>query len=425
MTPKAFLSKHNFIVENINTVAMVNDFLIEMEAGLRGEPSSLSMLPAYIKPVNKLPIDQEVCTLDAGGTNVRSARITFTKEGTVRMRGFHKDYMPGSCGEVSNNAFYQQLSKVVSPNLHSGETFGFCFSYSTEILPNRDGCLTKWSKNIEAPGIVRTCVGGDLKTYMTSHGLAQNTTPILLNDTVATLLAAYSMRAATPYSAYIGFILGTGVNTAYCENTEAITKINSSIPYMTINCESGNFAKVPQSDFDKELDETSQDPGGYLLEKTMSGVFLGRLGTIILTHAAEEGLFSDEAAALIRANTYTNIQLDSYCAAPNELFGTNPIDQQTAIALIRPIYVRAAIFAAVNLAATTIKAKKASRREGPVCINADGSTFHKTAAIPFKKIVKEYLDQLLLPHGITYEIIMIDDAPLIGAAIAALSYADV
>ena len=85
-----------------------------------------------------------------------------------------------------------------------------------------------------------------------------------------------------------------------------------------------------------------------------------------------------------------------------------------------PIYERAALFAAINIAAAGLASAHArGRTSGVIRVNADGSTFWKTACIPFVDRVKEHLAALLGPKGFTVDILQIDDAPLIGAALAA------
>ncbi len=427
MSAQDFLQSYQFNLDALDLPAILADFLAEMKAGLQGKPSSLAMIPAYIEPSESMPQGKSVCAFDAGGTNLRSARIALSKYcDTTSLVNFQKGPMPGTQGLVDEEAFYGQLAHVLAPNIHDDETFGFCFSYPGEILANHDCKLAFWTKQIQAPDIVGQCVGAGLSAYLANHGLAKNTTPILLNDTVATLLAAYGCESCDEagYGAYVGFILGTGTNSAYCEKVSNITKITATGDRMAINCESGNFSKVPQSDFDRILEATSDRPGAYRLEKCMSGVYLGQLGTIALRHLAADGLLSESTTQAINAHDepYTNIELDNFCHRPDtSLFGDNLDDQALICSVLKAIYLRAAYFAAVNLAATTICAHRASGKRGKVCINADGSTFHKTHAIDFQAAVHHTLSSLLKPYEIDYEIIQIDDAPLIGAAIAAAS----
>ena len=52
-------------------------FRREMQRGLAGDSSSLPMLPTYLTTDGVLPADKPVLVIDAGGTNLRLARVTF------------------------------------------------------------------------------------------------------------------------------------------------------------------------------------------------------------------------------------------------------------------------------------------------------------------------------------------------------------
>jgi hexokinase len=77
---------------------------------------------------------------------------------------------------------------------------------------------------------------------------------------------------------------------------------------------------------------------------------------------------------------------------------------------------------AVHLAAFVIKTGEGADASAPVAINADGSTYYKTRAIPFGETVEKALnDMLVRRRNIHFEITpQVDDAPMVGAAIAAM-----
>jgi hexokinase len=56
-----------------------------------------------------------------------------------------------------------------------------------------------------------------------------------------------------------------------------------------------------------------------------------------------------------------------------------------------------------------------------VAVNIDGSTYHLTVAAAFASRVQQHLRSLLEPRGIHYELISVDEAPIIGAAVAGLT----
>ena len=53
----------------------------DMERGLKGEKSSMPMIPTYIKNDGLIPKGVPAAVIDAGGTNFRSGLVTFTDAG--------------------------------------------------------------------------------------------------------------------------------------------------------------------------------------------------------------------------------------------------------------------------------------------------------------------------------------------------------
>ena len=76
----------------------------------------------------------------------------------------------------------------------------------------------------------------------------------------------------------------------------------------------------------------------------------------------------------------------------------------------------------MHLAAFVIKSGEGTDASAPVAINADGSTYYKTRAIPFDATVRRELDAMLVSsRNVHYEITpQVDDAPMVGAGIAAM-----
>jgi hexokinase len=53
-------------------------------------------------------------------------------------------------------------------------------------------------------------------------------------------------------------------------------------------------------------------------------------------------------------------------------------------------------------------------------VNVDGSTYYRTLTADFKNLVQRELKALLAPRGIAYELIKVEESPVIGAAVAGL-----
>ena len=80
---------------------------------------------------------------------------------------------------------------------------------------------------------------------------------------------------------------------------------------------------------------------------------------------------------------------------------------------------RAALLTAVNILAVVIKSGSGQDQSRPVCVNIDGSTYYKTFGLAEK--VQAHLGAMLKQRGLHIRCIQVDDAPVVGAAIAGLT----
>ena len=425
-TPEEFLKDHGFTpAAEIDRQTLVATFLEEMERGLKGEKSSLMMIPTYVGVGGKVPAGAKVAVLDAGGTNFRGAIVSIPP----KLEEKQNQPMPGTKSEVDEETFYNAFAdevKRLKPMATVGK-IGWCFSYPANATPTLDAELVRWTKNIKAPAIVGQAVGAQLLRRLGGGEIA------IVNDTVATLLAAKATEGDRTYSSYIGFILGTGTNAAYVEKNTNITKLAGLDPdgSMIVNAESGGFSKFPQSEFDKAVDAKSGNAGFQFLEKMISGAYLGDIGLEIYKAAAKEGMFSKKAGDAVRGLGHVEtMDFDNFCASFKkegrdnvlDTVFSDPDDAKMARRLGLPVFERAATLTAIHLAAFVIKTGKGEDPDSPVAINADGSTYYKTRAIPFADAVARELDEMLVRRRNIYYAItpQVDDAPMVGAAIAAL-----
>ena len=425
-TPEEFLKDNGFIpAAEIDRQAMIGTFISEMEKGLKGEKASLMMIPTYVGVNGKIPQGAKAAVLDAGGTNFRGGIVTIPPAISDKQN----QPMPGTKGEVDEETFYKAFADEVKRVLPLATTkkIGWCFSYPAEATPSLDAKLVHWTKNIQAPAIIGQYVGAELLKRLGGGEIA------IVNDTVATLLAAKATEGDKTYSSYIGFILGTGTNSAYVEKNKNILKLEGADAdgSMIINAESGGFDKIETSAFDKAADAKTGNPGVHIFEKLIAGAYLGPVGLEIYKAAAKAGMFSAKAAAAIGGlGALETMDFDNFCAEFKKEGRDNVLDSIFADAddakLARrlgiPVFERAAVLTAIHLAAFVIKSGEGNDPAAPVAINADGSTYYKTRAIPFDATVRKELDDMLVNRrNIHYAITpQVDDAPMVGAGIAAM-----
>ncbi len=424
--PEDFLRDNGFTpAAEVDRQSLIRSFLAEMDKGLSGEPSSLMMVPTFVGVNRKVPEGTRVAVLDAGGTNFRGAVVEIPPKIDFR----ENRPMPGTRGEVGEEEFYKAFADEIvrlKPKADAPK-IGWCFSYPAEATRELDAKLVRWTKNIQAPAIVGQYVGKELLKRLGGGEIA------IVNDTVATLLAAKATEGDKTYSSYIGFILGTGTNCAYVEKAENIKKLGAGAGEgsMIINAESGGFDKIAVSAFDKAMDAKTANAGSQVFEKLIAGAYMGGIGLEIYKSAAREGMFTPKAAAAIAGlGSLETMDFDNFCAGFKKSGRDNVLDAvfadegdaKMARRLGIPVFERAAVLTAVHLAAFAIKSGEGIDASAPIAINADGSTYYKTRAVPFAAMVGRELDAMLTrDRNIHYEITpQVDDAPMVGAAIAAM-----
>jgi hexokinase len=429
---ETFLVKNRMHPDAIDLSKTVEHMLVEMARGLNGEASSLAMIPTYVEVDAQIPLDRKAVVLDAGGTNLRAALMSFSSEGKPIIENFSKHPMPGTGGrDVGKEEFFDTLAALVEPLIDQAEKIGFCFSYPTEIFPDNDGRLIHWSKEIKAPEVEGRMIGSDLRAALSKRGVAAPPEVIILNDTVATLLTGKVSQSDRIWGGYVGFILGTGTNTCYVESNSRIGKAAGldSAHAQIINCESGSYACTQRGKADERLGAATARPETYWLEKMLSGAYFGSLATHTVSLAAEYGLFKAGTAALLTGlGEISTKDADNY--THNPAGGANALvdvmkkagdasDAARLWYLMDALLERAAKLTAANLAASVLKGRTGSGPLEPVCLTIDGTTYYRYYR--FQHRVESYLRPFLTQRDKFYETVQVDDAPLIGAAVAALT----
>lgn len=440
----AFLSRHNFQLHSPPINSVIAALLYDMQSSLDAPPApktplggAQEMIPTYANPPKNPPKNTQVIVIDAGGTNFRSCVVSFDAEGAPTISNFQKASMPGIERELNRKDFFAAIVKNlehlkdVANKFKGGVSIGFCFSYAMRITPDGDGEVLSFSKEIKAKEVVGAFVGAELTKALVQNGWHKPRKITLLNDTMAALLAGYSNAiGGKKFSSYIGFILGTGMNSAYIESQPIgkIAKQKKLPPQQIIVCEAGAFNKVVQCEFDLAFDKTTNTPGTYLVEKMCGGAYLGPNSCLMLKCAAKEGLFSPSVAAAISAlKTYSLKDIDQFMYTPfrtDTLFGAmvakgTPPDYETLYLLIDAYIERAARMAASLISAAVIKSGAGKNPTQPVCVLCDGTTFYKTFNL--RPRVLAYLQTALTDErGIYFETVNVENAITIGAAVAGL-----
>jgi hexokinase len=404
-------------------------FIEEMKRGLAGRKSGLEMIPTYIGVEADVPTNKRVIVADAGGTNFRVATVYFDDQKKPVIENLRLFRMPGVERELSKDEFFKIMADYFRDVAGAAQNVGFCFSYAVEMLPSKDGRLIRFSKEVKAPQVQGQLIGENLNRAIGAMGMSGDKHIVLLNDTVATLLAGcgYKNRA---FSGYIGFILGTGTNCCYVESNANIKKKKDldATQSQIINTESGGFARCHRGKIDAAFDKTTTNPGVHKLEKMISGAYLGPVFLCTAKKACKDGLFSEGVAeGLAKIAVLDTKEMNEFMQYP---YGANLLAKicknSNSDDVLKLYYIadrlteRAAKLTAINLSAMAVKCGQGTDPTRPVCVVAEGTTFYQMKTL--KSRVEFYLKQYLEnKRGIYTEIISVENATLIGAAIAGLT----
>ncbi|MBQ9239078.1 MAG: hexokinase [Treponema sp.] len=426
-----FFSRYAFTVPDIHSTisAILDDMTrgLAQNSGNNTAPGSQAMIPAPGYIPKTMPRNESVIVIDAGGTNFRSCLVTFDAQGIPTISDLEKTRMPGIERELSKDAFYDAIALNIAHLKNKAAYIGFCFSYAMKITANNDGQVLNFSKEIKAPEVIGTLVGACLSDALVRHGWNKPKKITLVNDTMASLLAgAVNIPIGKKYSSYIGFILGTGLNAAYVEY-QPIQKLNEKNPvHHIVVCESGLYDKYPMSVFDTVLDTHSVQPGHGLLEKKCSGAYFGHLAFILLTHACEDRLFSEQfCTAFKTVPTVQSLDIDQFLRAPFDtttMLGAvcargNRTDYDTLFTVLTTLYERTAHIVTAVLTAAVLKSGTGVVPTEPVRIVANGTTFwhgynlSNTVQARMKTVLADTYHRY-------YEIVKIDNDITLGTAIA-------
>jgi hexokinase len=357
-------------------------------------------------------------------------------------QGTRKTSMPGTKGHTGVRQFFDEIAGAALPLLNDAkvEGIGFTFSYPMEITADADGILLAFSKEVDAPDVIGQKIGKGLRDALAGKGCKYDGPIVMLNDTVATLLSGIvsvpadgeAVRTKNAYGfpggPVIGFILGTGFNTAYPETS--IPKIgfeSPSSPQIVVS-ETGNFNIRFRGRLDMEYDATTKNPGAYTLEKAAAGAYLGPLTLHILKQAIRDKILcfrkSDELLTMPYLETRI---LNEFTHAPlaaegplGSLFGTDEGDALAVVQYLTSIVTeRGALFSAAVLAATVERMRPDYEPYSPVRIAVEGTTYLIYKGM--RRSLESWLHRMLFREKPRpYIISPIEQASLFGAAVAAL-----
>lgn len=427
MTYRDFITASGLTATEEDFARWVEGFKGEMAAGLAGEPSSLRMIPTYLSTEDLPRRGESVIVLDAGGTNLRVALMEFGPQGPKESY-FQTVPMLGTQGRLTVEEFYDRLAALVAPIADKSRHIGFCFSFPCEILPDLDGKVLHFDKEVDITGAAGSILGQGLRAALGRLGLPHDHRMVVINDTVAAMLGAMAQSVGGP-GAYMGFILGTGTNICASFPNGDIQKLPALRvkPGSTvINLESGGFDKLTRSAVDLAFDAATADPGTQVLEKLISGAYQGPMVLAYLRQANLDGVFTpaggDKIGDIPRltAKEISEFLLDPQ--APSALADATQesADLEAVLAILDAFFRRAARLTAATLCAVLDATGQARDREKPVNIAAEGTTFYKCPLL-HKYLLADMEELGAKGLGLYSRFVQGQNPNLTGSALAALA----
>jgi len=230
------------------------NFLHELLSASKGESSSISFLKNYLpeKPLLTKGIVQGIVI---GGTNYIIATEEIFPDGKRKVLKKTKGLLPVFDTKETLLDFF---SKHFDPRADAiGINFGFPMSAHTGSDGEIDAILVRGTKEHAFEGLNEPI--GELVKALFHEKHHRKPIVSIANDTICLTLSGDGTEQGA-------FIAGTGFNMGL------VLKVKGK--RILVNTESGNFNKFTLSPILAKIDTDSEDPGGQLLEKAVSGKYL-------------------------------------------------------------------------------------------------------------------------------------------------------
>uniref|UniRef100_A0A9J8CHE7 Hexokinase-2 n=1 Tax=Cyprinus carpio carpio TaxID=630221 RepID=A0A9J8CHE7_CYPCA len=276
-------------------------FRREMENGLGGDTNptaTVKMLPTFVRSIPDGSEKGDFIALDLGGSNFRILRVKVSheKKQTVQMESqiyeTPEDIIHGSGSRLFDHVAeclgdFMEKQKIKDKKLPVGFTFSFPCAHSKLD----EAVLLTWTKRFKASGVEGMDVVKLLNKAIKKRGDYDADIMAVVNDTVGTMMTC----GFDDQRCEVGIIIGTGTNACYMEELRHIDMVEGDEGRMCINTEWGAFGddgtlEDIRTEFDREIDRGSLNPGKQLFEKMVSGMYMGELVRLILVKMAKEGL---------------------------------------------------------------------------------------------------------------------------------------
>ncbi|XP_040892463.1 hexokinase HKDC1-like [Toxotes jaculatrix] len=283
-------------------------FQAEMKKGLSAESNAaaaVKMLPTHVRSTPDGSEKGQFLALDLGGSKFKVLQVKVRegvgiKRGEVEMEEktypIPKELLTGRGAELFDHVSESLKDFLLEKNisLEKKHPLAFTFSFPCEQPSLDQGLLLSWSKNFRARGFQGKDVVQGLREAIDRTGGMDMEVLAIVNDTVATMMTC----GFDDKYCEVGLIIGTGTNACYMEELRHVGLVEGDEGRMCVNTEWGAFGddgalKDYITEFDRDVDAASNNPGKQIFEKMVSGMYLGELVRLVVLKMAKRGLLFD------------------------------------------------------------------------------------------------------------------------------------
>uniref|UniRef100_A0A8C9P6Y4 Hexokinase-2 n=1 Tax=Spermophilus dauricus TaxID=99837 RepID=A0A8C9P6Y4_SPEDA len=270
-----------------------NRFRKEMEKGLGATThptASVKMLPTFVRSTPDGTEHGEFLALDLGGTNFRVLRVRVTDNGLQKVEMENQIYaIPEDIMRGSGTQLFDHIAECLANFMDKLQIkdkklpLGFTFSFPCHQTKLDESFLVSWTKGFKSSGVEGRDVVALIRKAIQRRGDFDIDIVAVVNDTVGTMMTC----GYDDQNCEIGLIVGRDLNTEQ--------------PW-TVGCglwgeafgwgafgDDGVLNDI-RTEFDREIDMGSLNPGKQLFEKMISGMYMGELVRLILVKMAKEEL---------------------------------------------------------------------------------------------------------------------------------------
>ncbi|KAJ6653241.1 hypothetical protein lerEdw1_009405 [Lerista edwardsae] len=279
-------------------------FRKEMEKGLGVETNptaAVKMLPTFVRSTPDGTEEGDFLALDLGGTNFRVLRVKVADNGSKKVEMENQIYpIPDEIMQGSGTQLFDHIAGCLASFMEQLQIkdrmlpLGFTFSFPCYQNKLDESILVTWTKGFKCSGVEGRDVVSLLRRAIKKRGDFDIDIVAVVNDTVGTMMTC----GYDDHNCEVGLIIGTGSNACYMEEMRHIDLVEGDEGRMCVNMEWGAFGDDGvlndiRTEYDRDIDMGSLNPGKQLFEKMISGMYMGELVRLILVKMAKEKLIFD------------------------------------------------------------------------------------------------------------------------------------